>query len=103
MNRTLAVALLVVLSGVGGGTIFSTAATDAGEPTRTTDRPPGLTADGVADPLALADAHREALRDASYTISTTYEYRWPNGTLIGHGTTASQVAPEGSPFYTIRS
>lgn len=101
MNRPLVVALLVVLGGVGGATAFSTAATDAGEPTQETDLPPGLSADGVTDPLALADAHQEALRDASYTISTTHEVRRPNGTLIGHGTTTSKVAPGGESFHTV--
>lgn len=103
MNRTLVVVVVVVLSGVGGATAFSTGTTDAAESTQTTDLPPGLTADGVADPLALADAHQATLRDTSYTISTTYEYRWPNGTLIGHGTTTSQVAPEGASFHTVTS
>lgn len=103
MNRTLVVALLVVLGGVGGATTFSTAATDADEPTQTTGLPPGVTADGVTDSLALADAHQRALQNTSYTISTTHEYRWPNGTLIGHGTTTSQVAPERASFYTVTS
>lgn len=101
MNRTLVVALLVVLGGVGGAPTFSTAATDANESTETSDLPPGLAADGVTDPLALADAHHEALRDASYTVSTSYEFRRPNGTLVGHGTSTSAVAPGRASFHTV--
>lgn len=66
-----------------------------------TDYPPGLSAEGVTDPLALADAHRDALRNASYTVTTTYTYQWPNGTIIGHGVTATRVAPEGSSYYSV--
>lgn len=105
MHRALAVAALVVLGGVGGATALSTTATHANEPPRTgvAGPPPGLSHDGVTDPLALADAHDRALRNASFAISTTFTYRRPNGTLLGHGTASSRVAPGGASFYTVRS
>ncbi|UPV76570.1 hypothetical protein M0R89_18735 (plasmid) [Halorussus limi] len=65
--------------------------------------PPGLSADGVTDPLALADAHREALANASYTLATSYAFRRPNGTVLSQGVTTTRVAPGGRPYYAVTS
>ncbi|WP_318568077.1 hypothetical protein [Salinigranum marinum] len=52
---------------------------------------PGLTADGVADPEALADAHAAALANRSYTWEITYVER-SNGTEVGRATETVAVA-----------
>jgi hypothetical protein len=52
---------------------------------------PGLTADGVADPDALAGAHAAALANRSYTWEITYVER-SNGTEVGRATETVAVA-----------
>ena len=52
---------------------------------------PGLTADGVADPEALADAHATALTNRSYTWEIAYVER-SNGTEVGRATETVEVA-----------
>lgn len=103
MNRTLAVCLVVVLGGVAGATAVSPATERPEDPTRASpgDLSPGLSENGVTDPLALAKAHERTLQNVSFTISASFEYRRPNGTLIGYGSTTSRVAPDATSFYTV--
>ncbi|NHN61471.1 MULTISPECIES: hypothetical protein [Halorussus] len=68
-----------------------------------TEYPPGLSAEGVTDPLAFADAHRATLRNTSYTVTATYTMQRPNGTVITHTVTATRVAPGGSSYYAVLS
>ena len=68
-----------------------------------TEYPPGLSADGVTDPLALADAHRATLRNTSYTVTAIYTLQRPNGTMLGHAVTTTRVAPGGTSYYTVSS
>lgn len=83
----LVVAAAVVGTGAGGPAASSEpAATATPEPTtfRTVagDRyPPGLSAEGVVDPVLLGRAHEEALEGESYTLSSNRTVRYANGTL----------------------
>lgn len=86
-------ALAVVLAGCGGFVGSSTPEDDA---TTTTTRPPGqvvpgVTEDGVTDPHALAEAHADALRNASYTANETRTVRLANGTVAGRTQRLTQV------------
>lgn len=65
--------------------------------------PPGLSAAGVTDPLALVDAHRDALNDTSYALSSSVTYRRPNGSLLSSSVTTTRVAPGGASFYALSS
>lgn len=105
MQRALALGLLVVLGTVGGTTALPTGPAQADElaQNETAELPPGLTLDGVDDPLALAQAHQRTLRNVSHTMTATYAYRHTNGTLIGHGSTAARVAAGGAPFHVVWS
>lgn len=80
-------------------------ATAAGSPVQAneTEFPPGLSEEGVTDPLALAEAHQQALDNESYTMSTTFAYRTLNGTVLGQGATATRVAPGGESYYSVTS
>ncbi|WP_255148727.1 hypothetical protein [Halorarius halobius] len=99
MTRALLVAGLLVLAGCSG---LSVPAGDSGTDTATltpvpvpergtaaengsappeSELAPGLTADGVADPFALANAHRRVLANQSYTVHSETRLVGPNGTL----------------------
>jgi hypothetical protein len=43
--------------------------------------PPGVTADGVTDPAALADAHADRVENTSYTLVSNRTVRYANGTV----------------------
>lgn len=96
-----AVALLVVLAGCSGATLpDGSGGTEtptlspvpvpdggtAGGGTATPETPddrlaPGLTDEGVVDAFALAGAHRRALANRSYTVTSRMRLVGPNGTL----------------------
>lgn len=109
MNRT--VLVLLVLGVVTSAQLVSPVATvtsGASQPEsfaqdNATEYPPGLSADGVTDPLALADAHRAALQNTSYTVATTYAFRRPNGTVLSQGLTTTRVAPGGKSYHAVTS
>lgn len=75
------------------------AAGDAVAQANETDFPPGMNESGVTDPLALTEAHRQTLENASYTSTSTVTFQRPNGTLVTTTTTASRVASGGESFY----
>lgn len=58
--------------------------------TTTTDSPqqlaPGVTSEGVTDPLALADAHANQLGENSFTASSSRTKRALNGSLLARST-----------------
>lgn len=99
MKRTLvgAVVLGLVVAAVPSGSAIANPSGPAQE--TAAELPPGLSEEGVTDPLELVSAHRQALQNTSYTISTTFTYRRPNGTLLAQGTTATRVAPGGESYY----
>lgn len=115
MTRTLLAALLAL--GVVGGTALipalgwtsASARGVAAEPTaepvsavnQTDEYPPGVSSEGVTDPLALADAHRDALANVSYTMTTTFTFQRPNGSILSQGTSTSQVAAGSSSYYAV--
>lgn len=68
-----------------------------------TEYPPGVSAAGVTDPLALADAHQSTLENTSYTLATTVTYRRPNGSLAARSTGTTRVAPGASSYYVVSS
>lgn len=91
---TLLVLCVVLLAGCSG------LATSGTSPTATpaaTDYPPGVTADGVAEPFALANAHADAL-DASYAVEQRYEIRDANGTAYRDRNSTVAVAANGSRY-----
>lgn len=103
MKRTLAVGM-VVLGLLGAAVPASSALV---QPTalaqETAEFPPGLSEEGVTDPLALVSAHRQTLENTSYVVSTTTTYRRPNGTLLAQSTTAVRVAPGAESYYATTS
>ncbi|QDX41534.1 hypothetical protein [Salarchaeum sp. JOR-1] len=96
MRRTalaIALALLVALAGCGdqppGETAVETTGATTGAPPAPTTAPnptaervaPGVTTEGVRDAFALADAHRAALSNTTFTVAETTTVRYVNGTL----------------------
>lgn len=111
MKRTLLIAL-VVFGWVGGAALASTTAANpatAGaeettdSATAQDDLPPGVTEAGVTDPLALVDAHRQALQNTSYTLSTAFTCRQRDGTVFDRGTYTAAVAPGAESYYATAS
>lgn len=94
-HRLLAVVLVAV---VGVALAAGGAAPAASQSNNTTQLAPGLTADGVTDAFALAQAHQRTLKNTSYTLTdtTTVEYR--NGTLLGQWANTERVAADGATF-----
>lgn len=104
MKRTLFVLFVAaVVAGVPpvSSVTLGTSGTVAHAQENAAEYPPGLSPEGVTDPLALADAHRDALRNASYTATTVHAIRRPNGSLLSQGTTTSRVASGGASYYTV--
>lgn len=108
MKRVLLVGLLV-LGWVGAAVPASSttaqpaaespvAATAALAQENATEYPPGVSEEGITDPLELVNAHRETLENTSYTISTSATYHRPNGTLFSQTYTATRVAPGAESF-----
>lgn len=105
------VALLVVLAGCSGiadpGQSPPVEVTPAPVPTDTpTPAPPqlapGVTAEGVTDPNALADAHAAVLRNTSKTVRTN-ETSWYAGywTLRSHRHQVTRVAADPDRFHAV--
>ena len=61
------------------------------------DLPSGLSASGVTDPWKLADAHRAALNETSYTVGTNLTAR-ENGTVLARWNSTVKVAAGGLPL-----
>lgn len=108
-RQLILVAALVLVAGCSSpasaptGTTTATAtATAAPVPT---DRPstflaPGVTPRGVADPVALARAHRRTLGRTSVTVRVEESHRYANGTLRWRRTATQRVDAGGR---TVRS
>jgi hypothetical protein len=120
VHRGLVVAVLVVLAGCSGFTgtpaagptetltpvpVPETPATPA--PARSTtpsatpaaeELVPGVTAERVADPFALVDAHVVGMTAASYAVRRTTTVRHPNGTLRTRETTTARVETGGERY-----
>lgn len=107
-TRVAALALLVALAGCG-------AVVDAPSPTLTpapvpeeatvtptpTRLPPGVGADGI-EPFTLAGAHRQALRNTSYTRVRTLAVVDDEGTLTA-STARLAVDRGGTPYHLVRT
>lgn len=106
-DTLLAVALLLAAgcSGLAGDP--TPTVTPAPVPTDTPVRTPvpalapGVTADGVEDPLALVEAHDSALRGTSRTVRLVRTIRYPNGTLVARRVQVTRIAADGERFHTI--
>lgn len=99
MKRTLVV-WIVVLGLLGAAVPASSAFVQSPVTAQeTAELPPGLSEEGVTDPLALVSAHRQTLENTSYVVSTTTTYRRPNGTLLAQSATAIRVAPGAESYY----
>lgn len=102
MKRTLLV--LVVLVGTSSGVSIASSITPQSlTQENATEYPPGLSAEGVTDPLALADAHRDALSNASYAMTTTTTFQRPNGSILSEAITRRRVARGGSSFSVVNA
>lgn len=64
--------------------------------------PPGLSADGVTDPWTLAEAHANALRNASYTVSSAETDWHANGSLAGQTAATTRFGSNGSASFSNR-
>lgn len=108
MKRTLLVGLVVLgLVGAAIPASSTTAQPTAESPValtsalaqeNATEYPPGVSEDGIDEPIELVTAHRETLENTSYTISTATTYRRPNGTMFAQSYTATRVAPGAESF-----
>lgn len=89
----LATASIVLLAGCSGFG-FPAAPSPTATPTHTptTQYPPGLTAEGVSDPFALATAHASLLQNASYSVNHTSAVRYANGSLYTSENANTRVA-----------
>lgn len=98
MNRAVVACLLALLAGcgalpVGGGGTGAGTETETVTPAPIPEGgtfPPGVSAEGVEDPTALAGAHVDAIDDRSYTLATEREVRYENGSL--HSRLSLEVA-----------
>jgi hypothetical protein len=120
VHRGLVVAVLVVLAGCSGFTATPAAGpTDTLTPVPVPETPstpapsqsttptatlaaeelvPGVTAERVADPFALVDAHVVGMTAASYAVRRTTTVRHPNGTLRTRETTTARVGAGGERY-----
>lgn len=95
MRVTLGVCLLLLLSGCDATAPGTPTA--ASTPTPVPDAasyPPGIDASGVADPVALANAHADATGDR-YVVVSNYTVRYANGTVRSSVVQRSRVSPGG--------
>jgi hypothetical protein len=110
INLRLCLVVLLLLSGCnafsGGDTAETPLVTPADVPT---EEPrsvrgfaPGLTRQGVVDPIALGRAHEVTLTNTSYTVLSKHTVRYPNGTIRTRGTTTTQVVDSADRYYMIR-
>jgi hypothetical protein len=63
---------------------------------------PGLTRQGVVDPIALGRAHEAVLTNTSYTVLSKRTVRYLNGTVRMRGTTTTRVVAPADRYYMIR-
>lgn len=91
----LGVLAVAVVVGVAAAAAPATAGAQTNETGNDTTLAPGLSADGVTDPFALAQAHHRVLRNASYTVTAQSTHRYGNGTLVGTSSTTTAVAADG--------
>lgn len=102
MNRTL-LALLVIVVTSSGATVTATSSSQPPAQANASEYPPGLSPEGVADPLALADAHRAGLANVSYTMTTATTFQRPNGTILSESVTTTRVTPDASSFVVVNA
>lgn len=86
----------VEYSAVGETTVERPAWVADAEETLANRLAPGLNEGGVTDPWKLADAHRAALNDTSYTVTTNLTAR-ENGTVLARSNSTVKVAAGGLP------
>ena len=90
--------LLAGCNGLGAADAPSAQPTASAPTTATTtsifEFPPGVTADGVAEPFTLANAHADALADTSYTVRETRSLRYANGTLRSREVETNRMVAE---------
>ena len=73
------------------------------EPMSAHGLPPGVTEQGVVDPIALGRAHEAVLNETSYTVIEKFTVKYTNGTLLSRTTETRQVvAPTERYYVTIR-
>jgi hypothetical protein len=110
INLRLCLVVLLLLSGCnafsGGETAETPLVTPADVPT---EEPrsvrgfaPGLTRQGVVDPIALGRAHEAVLSNTSYTVLSKRTVRYTNGTVRMRETTTTQVVTPAERYYMIR-
>lgn len=95
-TRALALAVLLVLAGCGGSAPGSTDATTTltPAPPLSADPPPGLSATGVPNATALANAHGGALEGRSFTLRSRFRIVDDAGPIYRENTT-QRVAADG--------
>ena len=113
MGRPIGACLLACLLVLAGCSGFSGAGPDSGgsdasranvtpAPVPAVDTPerlaPGLTADGVTNASALADAHDAAVRRASVTVRSNRSIEYANGTLRQRTTGTVRVGRNGTAY-----
>lgn len=105
MRRPFVLAALLVLAGCSGLAGQPTATvTPAPLPPDTPARqsfPPGTGAQGVTDPLALANAHRGIVEGVSYTVLRSRTVRFPNGSLAARTTLDARFSANQSRFHLV--
>ena len=72
--------------------------TEAPQSRRPSELAPGLSAEGVFDPVRLADAHAAALSNASFTAVRKERRRYANGSLRSRYRSAVRVSAGGDRF-----
>lgn len=98
-------AVLLVLAGCSGfAGQPSTTVTPAPLPSDTPERqsfPPGTGAEGVADPLVLANAHHDIVEGVSYTVRRSRTVRFANGSLAARTTLDARFSANQSRFHLV--
>jgi hypothetical protein len=96
-------ALAVVLAGCTAVGLGTESPTPIPTPAWPAEGPPGVTTDGVADPLALARAHTGALVGRSFTYRATVVVRTTGGIQLGTVHTVRRVGADGRFAHRMRT
>lgn len=105
--RVLLVAILLLLAGCGsigiGDDSNSRDPYEVDETVTSTNEPqqlvPGVTTEGLENPEALVDSHRETFANASYTLERNFTATYPNSTIASDAQMEYRIAPGGTPAY----
>ncbi len=107
----IAIALLAGCGSLSGGGVPSASPdetvtpapvpTEAPTPTPIEQLAPGITENGVQDPLTLAEAHESELSNRSETVKLRREVRYANGDLRALRIQESRVSADRRQFHTV--